>query len=469
MPIILNILGNIPEELLQLAEENPLPRFKALPPLYQHIIKEMNNQLVELYTIITTNFPKHGGHLSTILAEAMSSAEYDQLNRVISKLYATNWISNTKSTSSLHLLNMAFTKRNNIKKDHELDLAAEKARLEAMLEQETDKHRRKVDKEVTELDQMITASESLKQSMKLTEIFDEITEDLLERASEHPVPKLDQLTPAQQKSLAMLGTRLVALVSQIPELVKMDVNADTLMMIMAESLSAPEFDPLERKINKLFETSWLGKGIGIEYAALTNIATSFMLRNAIRKKTQKSLQQEKAQLEYTLHHPTKFNEHINSLHTSLIKIRDIDEVAQLVRQMELLPSALKGQPQNKIIARFEEKLKIKILSLDRDMREENPEEKNYESFTLNKQSKITHLHSMLKQIVLYRFNAISLDDLIDRVQSFQQIAEHLSHTNSFKIFVNKHIDDFFIVDTKKVLDEFHKEISAYKSGLTSKK
>jgi hypothetical protein len=469
MPILLNILGNIPEELLQLADENPVPKFNQLPPLYQHVIIEMNNQLIELYTTIARDFPKHSGHLSTILAEAMSPAEYDQLSRVITKLYAAHWLDNTKSTSSLHLLNMALTKRNNIKKNEELDLAAEKTRLEAKLEQETDKHRRKIDKEIAEIDQMITASETLKQNMSLNAMFEGVTDDLLERVSEDPQPMLSELTPEQQAILTLLGNRLVTLAQQIPALVKISVNADSLMMIMAESLSASELDPVEKKINKLFDTPWLGKGIGIEYAALTNLMTSFMLRNEIRKKTQKSLQEEKAMLENKLHQPTKFNEQIKSLHTSLIKIRDMSEVAQLMQQMEVLPSSLKGQPQNKIIARFEEKLKMKIASLDQDIREENPEEKNYDDFKLNKQSKIAHLQSMLKQIVLYRFNAISLDDLIERVQSFQQVAEHLSHTNSFKIFVNKHIDDFFTVDTKKVLDDFHKEMVAYKSGLPLKK
>jgi hypothetical protein len=469
MPIILNILGNIPEELLQLADEKRLPVFNKLPQIYQDTLQELNNQLIELYATIIAHFPQYKGDISTLLAEAMSAPEYDQFNQLIPKLYATNWIANTKSASSLHLLNIAFMKRTLIKKNQELPLAAEKARLEIDLDLKTEQHRIKIDKEIADIDQMIAASNILKKSMNLTQLFANITEDLLKEASKKPSPKLDQLTPEQQTTLNILGAELAKLIQRVPGLVKIVVDADSLMMIIADSISSPEFDPLHRKIEKLFETRWLGQGIGIEYAALTSLFTSFMLRNAIQQNTQNSLSEEKMQLNNKLQQPEKSNAKIKSLHASLIKIQDIIEIASLVQKMEVLPSTLKSQPQDKIISRFEEKLKMKIISLDKNIQKKNSDEKNYEAFTINKHAKIAHLKAMLKQITLYRFNAITLDDFIERVQLFKEAAEHLLHTSSFKIFVNKHIDDGFTVDTKKILDEFHEEIAIYKSGLSPKK
>ena len=97
-----------------------------------------------------------------------------------------------------------------------------------------------------------------------------------------------------------------------------------------------------------------------------------------------------------------------------------------------------------------------MTSLDEEIHVKN--KKNDEHYTSNKNSKKTHLNVMLKQIQLYRFNVISLDELIERAQSFRDVAQHFSHTSSFKIFANKYVDDLFTVDTKDMLDDFYKNL-----------
>jgi hypothetical protein len=456
MPILLKILGSIPEELLQLITESSTPGIKQLSPAHRAFLKKLNEQLTEYINTIITYFPSQKLNLPHILAEVISPKEYDDVEAAVTKLHASNWLDSSKVTSALRPIYLAFLKRKHVKENQTPSLPAELQKLEYAQDAEAKNYGNKLEKEIIEINAMLSAASVIKDTQNLAQIFENIPDDLLQRTDETPIPKLAELTEEEKNTLLKFGTELSLFVQKIPSYLSISGNADSIMMVLAEVVKAPEFAPLQVKIEKLFKTQWLG--VHAASASLTVLFTAFMLGNEINQKKQRSLLESIVDVETEQKDITKPNKNILAIQANIAKVQELLNTASIIQHMETLPSESKAKPGEQVITDFEAKLKNKIASLDEEMRDKDRAEENYELYVSNKNSKRTHLNKMLKQIQLYRFNVISLDELIERTDSFREVAQHFTHTSSFKIFANKHFDDLFTVDTKEMLEDFCKDL-----------
>lgn len=478
MPLLHTIFEKIPTALLIQAEEQPLKKFTSLSREHQKIITtldtELNDFLNEL--LLYLHNPHDANQLSDLLTLVITENEYNNIEKTIDTLYKTDWIANGKKASSLHHFYVAFLNKKHIQRHPEASLLYEKNFLEEKMTQREQeikiafekKIKETIEKQIAQTDEMIKIAEEIKKIQTSDIILNQIPPELVQLLDENPIKKFDNLSDSQKNILTIVRSELTALTQEIALLFKDSPNSEQMLMVLVESLRPPRFDNTKTIVDKLLLSDWFG--IGIDSAALVNLYSGLTLRDEINRGEQLSLESLKTELQLNgLHDSMKKNLHrlskeieIDATLTQLTRrIAIIDHLlnsAQLLKNLTELPAFSHKKPEYKALLRFEEKLKNKIADLDKDKKNKDKKDDNYDQYTQNKLHKKMLLESMLHQIHLHKTNAIPFEELLERTKSFQEVAQHFEHTNRLKSFLNKKFENIFAVDTKKLLDDFYTDL-----------
>ncbi len=487
MPILLgDIFNKIPEVLLKRTDENPLPKTAALSREHQDIIAaldaELSDYLHELQLYLKN--PGDLNELSQLLTLTVSANEYDHLEQVVKKLYEADWIGNGKKASSLHQLYVAFLN----KKNYPAALLHEKSQAEAKItayelklkESFTNKVAKEYKKEMAEIDELIRATNSIQaqEVAGFINIFQPIPNELLLLLDQQPIPKLNELTEPQQTiikhTIKLIGAELINLTRAIASHLHFEegANPDQILIATAEVLRSQQFDSLQTIVNKFINSDWFG--IGEDAFSLVNLHNALTLREAINEGKQLSLQDTKqdleqhgieklsAKLKNAFYSGIETNSEIEKSKQRIVSIEHLFQAAELIKKITEQPSITKQTPGYKILLRFEEKLQKKVVDLDKEEKNKNQSDNDYEQYNKNKQDKRFVLSAMLRQIHLFKTHALSFEELLASIESFQAEAKKFEHTSKLKSFLNERFENLFTVDTKQLLDDFYKELS--KSG-----
>ncbi|MDR3492426.1 MAG: hypothetical protein P4M12_10370 [Gammaproteobacteria bacterium] len=137
---ILKLFQNIPADLLEILNTNPIPKFSDIDPDHQEHIRNLGVQLSNILQKMATHFTSYDFNVEFImplLAEATKSPEFDTTKQIVKKLCDEGWLG-YESRDACSLINTyaGFCYQDSINKGKDLDLSSLKKNIEIELKKE---------------------------------------------------------------------------------------------------------------------------------------------------------------------------------------------------------------------------------------------------------------------------------------------------------------------------------------------